>query len=140
MKEHQSRKKPCKSCPFRRDNDLQKPNPGGSPPEVYIGQSRGPFILPCHKGKNYAGKETDLSQALECAGAAIFRANCEIPYKLPDEILSLPKDTETVFSNEREFLNFYKGEDSEEELPRGYLDLLLLKELLDANVKQVNKK
>ena len=138
--ESQQRKKPCKSCPFRRDNDLEKPNPGGSPPEVYIGQSRGPFMLPCHKGKNYAGKETDLTQALECAGAAIFRSNCEIPYRLPDQILSLPKDTETVFSNEREFLNFYKGEDSKEELSRGYLDLLLLKELLDANVKLVNKK
>lgn len=140
MQKEQSRKKPCKSCPFRRDNDLQKPNPGGSPPEVYIGQSRGPFILPCHKGKNYAGKETDLSQALECAGAAIFRANCEIPYKLPDQILSLPKDTETVFSNEREFLNFYKEEDSKEVLTEEYLDLLLLRELLDANVKQVNRK
>ena len=140
MKDNQSRGKPCKSCPFRRNNDLQKPNPGGSPPEVYIGQIRGPFILPCHKGKNYAGKQTDLSQALECAGAAIFRANCEIPYKLPDQILSLPKDTETVFSNEREFLNFYRDEDSKETLTKEYLDSLLIKELLDASVKQVNRK
>ena len=53
MQKQQSRKKPCKSCPFRRDNDLQKPNPRGSPPEVYLGQIRGPFILPCQSYRGF---------------------------------------------------------------------------------------
>ena len=37
------------------------------------------------------------------------------------------------------FLNFYKDENSEEPLSKEYLDFLLLKELLDADVKLVNR-
>lgn len=129
--------KPCKSCPFRRDNDLKKPHPGGSSPEVYLGQARGPFFLPCHKGKNYKGKETNLREALSCAGAAIFRANCESPYRLPEELQKLPKDTETVFSNEKEFYDFYYETDSGEKINQDFLDDLLIRELHDKRVKLV---
>lgn len=101
------RKKPCKECPFRRDNSLEGENPGGSSPYTYIGQSEGPFWLPCHMEKNYAGKETDPKSVSQCAGAAIYRSNIGVADKMPAQIHKLPADTETVFASHAEFLAHY---------------------------------
>lgn len=108
------RKKPCKECPFRRDNTLEGSNPGGSSPFVYVGQSEGPFWLPCHMEKEYDGKETDPSKVNQCAGAAIYRANIGVAEKMPDQMLSLPEDKETVFASHAEFVAHYYGVDVEE--------------------------
>jgi len=133
-------KKPCVSCPFRRDNDLGTDKPGGSEPEVYLGQARGPFWLPCHKDSNYADKNSDPAKVQQCAGAAIFRANCKGPYRLPDQLLKLEEDHENVFSSEAEFYAHYSGasvEACEEMLDDSVLDTLLNIELSKQGAKQL---
>ena len=132
------RTKCCGACPFKRKNNLTGDKPGGSAPEVYLGQIRGPFWLPCHKDKNYDDKNSDPALVAQCAGAATFRTNCDLPYTLPKEIAKLPEDTETVFANEAEFYAHYKGitiEKAKEILTQPMLDTLLQKELYDTRVK-----
>lgn len=128
------KKIPCKSCPFRRDNDLNTNRPGGSNPLVYIGQVRGPFWLPCHKDLNYKDKESDPKTVQHCAGAAIFRANIKIPFRLPKEILILPENKDLVFSSNEEFFENYTGI----HLPftEDLLNILLHQELNDKNVRK----
>ena len=100
-------KKPCGACPFKRVNTNEKPNPGGSHPFVYLGQTRGPFWLPCHQDKNYKGKGSLTDTVSQCRGAAIFRSNCETGIRRPEQLLTLPQNKEEVFSNEKEFLIHY---------------------------------
>ena len=103
------RKKACGACPFKRINSCERPKPGGSPVQVYLGQARGPFWLPCHKDKNYADKESNPATVQQCAGAAIFRANCKSGYTMSKKLLHLPEDKEAVFANEVEFAAHYSG-------------------------------
>lgn len=131
-------KKPCKGCPFARVNDNEKPHPGGSPPEVYLGQARGPFWLPCHSDGQYEGKNSDASKVQQCAGAAIFRANAKQPYKLPDQLLSLEEDHENVFSTPAEFFAYYYGiplERAQELMTEEALDRFLALELMKQEAK-----
>ncbi len=133
-------RKPCKECPFSRDNNLEGDNPGGSDPTVYLGQARGPFWLACHCDSKYKGKESKFEEVVQCAGAAIFRANSKQPYKLPDQLLSLPENHEKVFSNEAEFFAHYKGysfEKCQRMLTPEALDNLMLKELRKSEVKRM---
>ena len=77
---------------------------------------------------------------VQCAGAAIFRANSKQPYKLPDQLLSLPENHEKVFSNEAEFFAHYKGysfEKCQRMLTPEALDNLMLKELRKSEVKRM---
>jgi hypothetical protein len=105
------RKKPCKECPFKRENTLEGEKPGGSSPEVYIGQAQGPFWLPCHMDPAYKDKKSDPTCVDQCAGAAIFRANVEgqLRYKLPEQLMFLQKDTALVFASFEEFYAHYKN-------------------------------
>jgi len=96
MKQHSS---PCGGCPFSRA--IAPGELGGGRPETYVGQAVGPFWLPCHCSANYRGKETVASEVSQCAGAAIFRAN--IGVQMPPALLSLPRDTEKVFSTLADF-------------------------------------
>lgn len=135
-----ARTKPCKECPFRRDNSLTGDSPGGSPPEVYVGQSQGPFWLPCHMEKEYDGKQTDPQKVSQCAGAAIYRANLGLAEKMPAQLLRLPEDKESVFSSHVEFMSHYTGtpiEEMEEMLPPSMQQLLLLIEMHKTQVKKV---
>jgi len=106
--------KPCNECPFRRgikpDCDDSR-SLGGSSPETYIGQASGPFYLPCHKHTNYSDPnwKQDLSKP-HCAGAAIFRANIGVSEYLPEPLLKLPEDDETVFGSNAEFLAHHTGQ------------------------------
>ncbi len=100
-------KKCCGKCPFKKGLPPTPETLGHSHPFVYIGQTRGPFWLPCHADKNYSGKGSNVETVTQCRGAAIFRANCEVPYKLPEQLLSLEKDEESVFANEADFLKHY---------------------------------
>lgn len=103
--------KPCPECPFSR-----KVTPGalgGSPPEKYIGQSIGPYKLPCHK--HYVNdpewRREDTITTPDCIGAAIFRANIGVGHLLPEVLLRMPPDKEAVFANHAEFLAHHKGID-----------------------------
>jgi hypothetical protein len=134
------RTKCCGACPFKRVNNLTKENPGGSIPEVYLGQSRGPFWLPCHKDKNYNDKNSDPALVAQCAGAAIFRTNCNAPYDLPKGIQLLPRDTSTVFANEAEFYAHYKNitiKKAKGILTQAILDSYLKNELNEIGIKKV---
>lgn len=102
-------KKACGGCPFKRINSNEKPNPGGSHPFVYIGQTLGPFWLPCHKDKNYVGAGSNPTLVTQCRGAAIFRSNCGVSEKMPDKLIKLEKDTEDVFASPAEFVSHYSG-------------------------------
>jgi hypothetical protein len=129
-------KKPCKDCPFRRNNGSL----GGSEATVYIGQAIGPFLLPCHSQKGYKGKETVLEEAIQCTGAAIFRNNIDVAKRMPDKILSLPKNTEDVFETKQEFLAHYTNLPIEHIniIPENFYEWLLAKELMDVDVRDVN--
>lgn len=96
-------KKPCKECVFRRDSSPGEM--GGSPPGTYIGQSEGPFWIPCHLSTNYDDPnwKSDLKKP-QCAGAATYRANLGIDHKMPDFLERRQPDHEAVFSEHREFL------------------------------------
>jgi hypothetical protein len=137
---HTSKTKPCKECPFNKNNVLG-PTPaalGNSLPEVYIGQSEGPFWLPCHMEKGYRGKETGFHDVGQCRGAAVYRANLGISEKMPKQILKLDKNKEDVFSGHVEFLMFYRKwtkEQAEEYLKVFPPNFHLFKEMCDRQVK-----
>jgi len=102
MKQH---RQPCKSCPFSRS--VEPGALGGSPVEMYIGQSVGPFLLPCHKTCDLDDPDWKKSfehNSLQCAGAAIYRANIGVANLLPSGILRLPQDKDTVFASHAEFV------------------------------------
>lgn len=119
-------KKCCGKCPFKKGLPATDETLGYSDPLVYIGQTRGPFWLPCHADKNYNGKGSNPETVSQCRGAAIFRSNCKTPYELPKELLSLEEDTKTVFANEREFLEHYSDLNERE------LDNATTQDFLDA--------
>ena len=127
-------KKPCKECPFRRDNTLEGEKPGGSSPEVYIGQALGPFWLPCHMDPEYKDKQSDPGCVNQCAGAAIFRANVkdQVKYQLPDELMFLGQDKAMVFATFDEFYAHYKKisrQEAKKILTQDKLEELLTKEI-----------
>lgn len=104
MSQHKS---PCADCAFRRDS---KPgNLGGSDPGVYVGQTSGPFWIPCHCSKDYRGKESVYGEEKECAGVAIYRANLGLDERMPDALLKLPADHDAVFSSHAEFVAHHTG-------------------------------
>lgn len=97
-------KKPCATCPFRRS--IEPGALGGSPPHVYVGQTEGGFMIPCHEVIDYTDPEwKEGARTLidhQCAGAAIYRANNGLPS--PSRILELPEDKEMVFGSHVEFV------------------------------------
>lgn len=138
MEQLKSRKKPCKECPFRRDNTLKGEHPGGAHPFVYVGQSLGPFWLPCHKDKNYDDKNSDPKVVGQCAGAAIYRANTGSACHMPEQILSLPEDKELVFATHEEFLAHYLKLPLEQvKMSKDDLRLLLMHEMKKSEVKKL---
>lgn len=93
--------KPCSTCPFRKT--VEPGATGGSDPTVFIGQAFGPFFLPCHSSPGYEeGRRS--TKHIQCAGAAIFRANCKVDKLMPKQLLSLPPDRELVFYGPHDFL------------------------------------
>lgn len=102
-------KKTCPECPWSRQ---AKPGAlGGSPPETYLGQIVGPFLLPCHMHCDFSDPQwrEKMDVTAQCAGAAIFRANIGVDTLMPDPIARQPKSTEHVFANAAEFLAHHAG-------------------------------
>lgn len=93
--------KPCAECPFARATAPGQL--GGSFPTVFIGQAYGPFMLSCHMDPAYAAdrRSPDL---LQCAGAAIFRANVGVAALMPKKLHALPADGKLVFATPAELL------------------------------------
>jgi len=129
--------KPCKDCPFSKRS--QPGALGGSPPDVYIGQVNGPFLLPCHKHCDFDDPEwrTPDKQAhtQQCRGAAIFRTHQGID--VPGTLLKLPAD-EDVFADEAEFLAHHTGvelQTAKAVITPQVIDKLVRRELFDVNAK-----
>lgn len=99
-------KKACRECAFRRD--IAPGALGGSEPEVYVGQTNGPFYIPCHC--HYSSDTPDWKekalQAPQCAGSRIFRANIE--NQNHPSLLGLEADHESVFSSQAEFVAHHR--------------------------------
>lgn len=98
---------PCAECPFSR---TIKPGAlGCSAPAVYIGQVFAGMWIPCHATIDYVDLEWKtkcVREARECAGAAIFRANCAVPVAdvLKKSLTVLPANGEKVFAAPAEFV------------------------------------
>lgn len=114
-------KKPCAECPFRRDV-LPKVTTEVQPLRL-IGQAAGPFWLPCHMDKGYGGPGVceGHGEVQQCAGAATFRANCEVSqYQrdytgkeplaalMPPVLHKLPANHDVVFSSPIELLAAFR--------------------------------
>lgn len=99
--------RPCPECPFSRAID---PERTGAPADVYIGQAHGPFFLPCHMDPKYGGPGSMCVDAVQCGGAAVYRANVGWPEeKMPDWMHRLPPDHAAVFSSPEELLAHHAG-------------------------------
>jgi len=137
-----SRKKACKQCPFNKKAGLTADDLGGSSPFVYIGQSHGPFWLPCHMDRKYTGSVQNAHEVGQCAGAAIYRSNIGRAELMPKGIMILPEDKENVFEDHAEFLSHYSGNDKgscerllEQFTPEGFME----SEMRKSAVKRVGK-
>lgn len=121
MPDDKKLKKPCAECPFRR-GVLPKVTTEVQPLRL-IGQAAGPFWLPCHMDKGYDGPGSceGHGEVQQCAGAAIFRANCEIGLYdrscrsgktlsaiMPAALHKLPADHHAVFSSPVELLAAFR--------------------------------
>lgn len=133
--------KPCKGCPFSRNTEPG--SLGGSAPEVYIGQSEGPFWLPCHNSKGYRGNSTNYGEVTQCAGAAIYRSKIGVADKMPAALLTLDADNDEVFNSHAEFLAHHSGltlEEAEELTTPDVVQELALIELFKGMIKGRTRK
>lgn len=124
--------KPCKTCPFSRTSTPGEL--GGSSVETYIGQAVGAFWIPCHECVDYSDPNWRYQyKASQCAGLAIYRANCH-PAIRPDTLLSLPPDKELVFSEPAEFIahHYYIPV----EAARAALEVITPERLLEIEMKR----
>jgi len=83
---------------------------------TYLGQAALPFFLPCHCSPGYRGNATTPIDAdvMDCAGAAIFRANIGVYGWSPfapswsPHLLRLPAQSDlTVFATAAEFYAYH---------------------------------
>lgn len=100
--------KPCSDCAFVRTSTPG--NLGGSAPEVYVGQSIGPFFIPCHLTYELGDEKLigKLNCTGGCAGSAIYRANLGVDHMMPEGINKLPADRDLVFSTHAEFVAHHR--------------------------------
>lgn len=102
------RKSPCTGCPFSRTGHPEKD--GHVDPMALIGQTRGPFLLPCHQEPRYEEeRQGEIYQKAQCAGAATYRSNIGISDLFPASFHILPEDHDKVFSNPAELLAYYEN-------------------------------
>lgn len=129
--------KPCAECPFARATAPGMT--GGASPLVYIGQTSGPFLLSCHMDPGYEANRRSPA-LLQCAGAAIFRANIGVASKMPKALHALDADHKLVFSTPAELLAHHAKaplEAAQDILNVLTPDLLLNRELADLGVETV---
>lgn len=130
-------KVPCKQCAFRRD--IEPGALGGSEPEVYIGQTNGPFYIPCHchYTSDTPNWKAQAMQAPQCAGSRVFRANIENTNH--PSLLGLEANHELVFSSAAEFIAHHRQisiEQANDQLAKYPPDLLTQIELSKAEVRR----
>ena len=103
--------KPCNECPWRRDSAPGHLGPNSA--EEWVEMAHGEVAIACHKTIVVEPGETTGDWAhpkmRQCAGVAIFRRNV---FKEPrnEQIVTLPRDTETIFGWNDEFIAHHRGE------------------------------
>lgn len=95
--------KACKECPWRRDSEPGHLGPYDARTWILAIHSDQPIA--CHE--TIKSSEQDWSELKQCRGSAIYRANV---YKSPRNpaVVVGPSDTETVFADDREFLEHHE--------------------------------
>jgi hypothetical protein len=129
-------KKACGACPYSKT--VVPGALGGSDPDVYVGQGHGPFYLPCHKTCDFDNPDwkTDSQTPLQCAGAAIYRANIDRAKLMPLTLHTLPKD-DSCFGSPEELLAHHKGisiVEATEYLKHNTPDMLMYREFYRAGL------
>ena len=109
---------PCPQCPFARTTTKEYLDTKGENGERFIGQSVGPFSLPCHMTKKFGNWVEEFIMGGEirpCMGARIYRANLGIGHFLPPQAHepAFP-DYEKVFGGHDELLAHHRGISIEE--------------------------
>lgn len=111
--------KPCPQCPFARATPKDYLDTKGDNGERFIGQSIGPFSLPCHMTREFQDFRERFIVGEEnppCVGAHIFRNNLGIAHLLPPQVVD-PRagiDFENVFGGHDELLAHHRGISLEE--------------------------
>lgn len=130
------REKPCTGCPFSRTGVYEK---NAVDPLRLVGQSHGPFLLPCHQEPGYQEeRQGEVYAKAQCAGAAIFRSNIGLGVKFPKSFHILPADTAAVVATPAELVSKHYGiplESAEEMLKDTPPDWLLKQELSGRKVR-----
>jgi hypothetical protein len=114
---------PCPQCPFARSTPKTYLDTKGDNGERFIGQSIGPFVLPCHMTREFGSfRERFVNDEPNppCVGAAIYRANIGVHRYLPPQVtdVNAKPDFETVFSSPEELLAHHRGISIEEAYDR----------------------
>jgi len=113
----------CGACPFSRR--VRPGATGGADPRRYVGQAAGPFWLPCHAAAGFEAEPRDTGDGTtargvrrgmdlpQCAGAAIYRANCGYDDRFGGAAAAalhrLPADRAAVFATPAELLGHHLG-------------------------------
>lgn len=96
--------KPCNECPWLRTS-----RPGYLGPvtaQEWINTAHSEAVIACHQTIKYNGQ--DVSEMRQCAGAATFRTNVFKSPRHPNIATSDEPDRETVFGNNKEFLDHHE--------------------------------
>ncbi len=104
-------KAPCPGCPYSRTTDteyLNKRARSESGVRRFIGQSMGPFNLPCHTVADVEGWVPADTSRPQCAGAAMYRDLTGSAKKMPDSLTRLRGDDELVFGSHVEYLAYHE--------------------------------
>ena len=115
--------KPCQLCPFSRTTAKEYLDTKGQNGHRFIGQSIGPFELPCHMKKEFKDfKERFVTDEENpaCVGAQIYRANLSISHLFPPTLAGdVAPDYDAVFGGHDELLAHHMGVPLE--VARGFL-------------------
>lgn len=121
---------PCGSCPFRRDVGRGCDDPkhlGFNTVEEFVGQTFGPFRIPCHAHIDYDDpdwKDKARDGVPQCVGNAALRGKSGLYTVLPDVLLHADDDAakRVTFDSIYAFYAHHKGvstEDAVRELSTG---------------------
>jgi len=102
-------KKTCAECPFSRETPKEYLDTKGQNGERFVGQAIAGFLLPCHMHPEFDQCRENLKDAVQCAGAAKYRANIGVAEYLPPYLSKQDEDHEQVFSTPAELIAHHRG-------------------------------
>ena len=139
MKQH---KKPCGTCPFRIDTEPTE-KPGGSPLEVYVGQTFLPFQIPCHECIDYDEEDwkENTDDLPQCVGHAMLRKNERLDEIMPQSLVIVDPDDNAFESIQHWWAHHRKislGE-ARSELTTGRIVMMCMNEITRTGMRFVKR-